>query len=96
MKCSYSEHALQRMTERNISEEIIEASINNPDSAKAEHGLIIYQKVWYRTDKEAVIFSESTNNRSEERFLIRVFLNELNIPPTVVTVYKTSKLDKYL
>ncbi len=46
-----------------------------------EDELIIYQKVIV------------TNNLS---YLIRLSVNENKQPPIAVTVYKTSKIDKYL
>ena len=82
MNYQYSEHALQRMRERNIPEVLVEETINQPDATKFEQGLMVCQK--------------THDGSSNEKFMIRVFLNHLKVPPIIVTVYRISKISKYL
>jgi hypothetical protein len=65
---------------RNINRSEIENALNNPQQKTFEDNLSIYQKIIEK------------NSRS---YLLRVFVNELKNPPVVVTVYKTSKINKY-
>jgi hypothetical protein len=70
---------------RGIKKELVEQIIHNPDS-------IISQ------DKELRIYSKLVNelvNESSKDYLYRVFINILKKPKLVVTVYKTSKTQKY-
>jgi hypothetical protein len=69
-----SEHVEFRMSKRNISKDLVEMTVNNPDEViSAEQDRLIYQKV--------------VDNK-----LVRV-ITEGN---TLVTVYVTSKIKKYL
>ncbi len=81
MKIIFSNHALERMRSRNIERKEVEDGINNPDSIKEEEGKIIFQIVLKRTEKS---------------FLLRIFVNKTGDLFKVVTVYKTSKMEKYL
>ncbi len=66
---------------RKISMAEIEDGLNHPQQKVSEDQLTVYQKVIRE------------NNKS---FLLRIFVNELKQPPMAVTVYKTTKIDKYL
>jgi hypothetical protein len=77
---SFSKHSLEQMELRNINRGEIENALNNPQQKAFEDNLSIYQKIIEK------------NNRS---YLLRVFVNELKNPPVVITVYKTSKINKY-
>ncbi|MCW3109828.1 MAG: hypothetical protein JWQ09_4334 [Segetibacter sp.] len=77
----FSKHFLDQMQVRNISMPEVEDVLLNSFQKVMEDELTVYQKVIV------------TNNQS---FLMRVFINENKQPPVAVTVYKTSKIDKYL
>lgn len=82
MKITFSRHARERMAQRNISEEQILKAIDNPDSVTSYSDKTVYQA--FISDKD------------EKTWLLRIFVNENVNPAKVITVYKTSKLDKYL
>jgi Domain of unknown function (DUF4258) len=78
-----SNHAKDQAVERGILEETIFEVLNNPDKIEDEmQGQLIYQKIIY--------------NGEIKNYLIRVFVNSNKNPNLVKTVYKTSKLSKYL
>jgi hypothetical protein len=68
------------MKARGISQEIVDAIIENPlqvileDDKKIVHGIV-----------------EEDNTKC----LIRIFVNRMKQPNLIITVYKTSKIDKY-
>jgi len=85
MNLKFSKHARERMRQRDISEKQVISIIKNPDRVidrKKEDDYMIYQAL--RNDKK------NTN------YLFRVFVNTKTDYLTVITVYKTSKLEKYL
>ena len=77
----YSQHLLLQMQIRNISIKDVEDTINNPEQITNEDGLTVYQKRFTENDK---------------LYLLRIFVNKEKQPSLAVTVYKTSKLNKYL
>lgn len=77
----YSTHLLKQLALRNITIRQMEDGLNNPDQISKEDGLTVYQQIF---------------TLSENRYLLRIFVNETKSPPVVVTAYKTSKLNKYL
>ena len=66
---------------RSISKDIVEKVIDKPDNKTFEDGLTVFQR----------ILSEGTG----QPFLFRVFVNKKRIPNLIVTIYKTSKIQKY-
>jgi hypothetical protein len=81
MKPQFSNHALQRMVNRNISKEIVLIVIGSPDSFSLQNdSVMVYSKI--------VEIDSKT-------YLYRVFVNNERIPPLIITAYKTSKLEKY-
>lgn len=81
MKFQFSSHALQRMKNRNISNEIVLKVVGSPDSVSLQNdSVVVYSKI--------VEFNSKT-------YLYRVFVNNDKIPPLIVTAYKTSKFEKY-
>ncbi|MDP1623336.1 MAG: DUF4258 domain-containing protein [Bacteroidales bacterium] len=81
MKYLFSQHATEQMNLRGISREIVVGILNSPDETIEVDNLLIFQSI--------------VKDVQEPRFLIRVFVNMTKIPPLVVTVYKTSKIEKY-
>ena len=69
------------MALRNISEKIVLSVIKHPDKILTQEGKTIYQAI--------VIFKEG------EGHLVRVFVNNDISPKVIITVYRTSKLEKY-
>lgn len=81
MKPQFSNHALQRMENRNISKEIVLKVIDTPDSVSLQNDSVaVYSKI--------VEIDSKT-------YLYRVFVNSEKIPPLIVTAYRTSKFEKY-
>ena len=78
----FSIHALSEMKQRNISREMVESVLANPEQIIPElHGRNVYQsKLDFGTGK---------------LFLLRVVVVDNTEPAIVVTVYRTSKLSKY-
>lgn len=77
---SFSNHAKEQMKMRGISLEQIMKVLTQPQQIKTEQGKKIYQ---------AIINFEDRN------YLVRVFVNVEIEPFKVITVYRTSKIDKY-
>jgi hypothetical protein len=80
MNVIFSNHALEQMKLRGISKESIQKILNNPGQISKFEKLTIYQGLEIISDK---------------KFLIRIFINTFKNPPLIVTVYRTSKIDKY-
>ena len=78
----FSNHALKQMAERNLSEEIVLSTIQNTSQEyEDEDGQRVYQQIF---------------NLSNKEYLVRVFVNAKRNPPFIKTVYRTSKIKKYL
>lgn len=75
-----SKHAIQRMKSRKISSAEVMEVINYPDNVINEPCKKIFQK------------KISKNN---SLYLYRVFVNTCKDPELIITVYKTSKIEKY-
>lgn len=81
MEYLISQHALEQMEARCISREIVEQVLSAPDQRIEQNNLMIYQGL--------------VGGIQEKRFLVRVFVNFTKTPPMVVSVYRTSKIEKY-
>lgn len=78
-----SNHAREQMKERGITEEMVFAIITAPQQTILQgEERVIYQSVQF--------FEAEKRN-----FLVRVFVNIVKQPNLVITVYRTSKIDKY-
>ncbi len=74
-------HALDTMRERSIPESVVDAALDAPDQiVECDDGRRAYQSVFRVYDK---------------KFLVRVIVNDSRDPVEVVTVYKTTKIEKY-
>ena len=81
IKFMYSKHALEQIQRRRLDREKVDAALFQPDKEITdETGLIVYHKIFQEKDKY---------------YLYRVFVNYDKKPPLIVTVYKTSKIEKY-
>lgn len=74
-------HAREQMLNRGIDEVLVLQVLENPFQIVEEDGLEVYQSIFKETGQD---------------YLLRVFVNSAKNPPLVVTVYKTSKIKKYL
>ncbi len=81
MEFIFSKHALEQIGIRQISQSVVEDVLANPDQVLEEDGKRIYQ---------SVILSEKGGN-----YLIRIFVNVVKQPNVIITVYKTSRINKY-
>jgi hypothetical protein len=79
-KIALSKHALERAASRGILVKDIMVIIESPLFISVEDGLSVYHGIIHQ------------NNRP---YLIRIFVNKQVNPNLVVTVYKTSKINKY-
>ena len=80
MSFEFSKHALEQLKQRHISVAIANKALKHPDQILDSEGKKVYQ---------SVIQEEGKN------YLIRIFVNRHKDPNLVITVYKTSKIDKY-
>ncbi|KAA9354079.1 DUF4258 domain-containing protein [Larkinella humicola] len=77
-----SRHAIEQMSLRGISLEVVNTILENPDKIIPDGiGQVIYQ---------------STVLLSGKNYLVRIFVNSEKTPNLVKTVYRTSKLSKYV
>ena len=82
MEYIFSKHALDQMIRREISKEQVYSILKQSDfTGIQDAGTKVYSK----------LLTESSNS-----YLYRVFVNELKKPSVIITVYKTSKKDKYV
>ena len=77
----FSKHALEKIEERGIPMHVVIAVMNNLENLIVEEEMAIHQAI--------------VNFEGEGEYLVRVFVNTNKQPPVVVTVYRTSKLNKY-
>jgi hypothetical protein len=81
MAFTLSHHALEQTEIRGLNPAVVENVLNFPSMiVMEENGVSVYQKLVIECNKE---------------YLYRQFVNTDKKPPKVITVYKTSKIDKY-
>jgi len=79
----FTDHALIEMARRQISEEDVNAVLANPEQTEiVREGRAVYQ-------------SRREMGKPAKVYLLRVFIDIDLRPPYVVTVYRTSKIEKY-
>lgn len=76
-----SQHAQEELIKRKISLIILEMILDNPEQIIEEDGLKVYQGRF-----------TANNNKT---YLLRAYVNDSVEPNKIVTVYCTSKLNKY-
>lgn len=82
MKFRLSRHALEELERRGIPRDLLEETLENPQQVLPERdGMKVYQS--------QVRFAGS------KLFLLRAIVNDAVEPVVVVTVYRTSKIEKY-
>ena len=81
MEFRLSDHARQEMERRRTPLALVEQVLSNPEQIMSEKaGRTAYQ---------------SRQSIGGTMFLVRVIVDEAVYPPTVVTVYRTTKVQKY-
>jgi hypothetical protein len=83
MSFVFSNHALEQMQRRGIKQEDIEVAMLQPDQKLVD------------ADSPDITIYQSLLNENGQMFLLRVFVNTSKDPNVVVTLYKTSKIQKY-
>ena len=79
----FTDHALSEMARRQISEEDVKTVLAKPDQTEmVRAGRAVYQ-------------SRLEMDEPPKIYLVRVFVDIDPRPPYVVTVYRTSKIEKY-
>jgi hypothetical protein len=82
VKLRLSNHAAKEINRRNIPETLLDELLDNPQQRTEE--------------KDRLVAYQSQFDFGEGKvYLIRVIVDEAQDPNLVVTVYKTSKMDKY-
>ncbi|MGB7291271.1 MAG: DUF4258 domain-containing protein [Thermodesulfobacteriota bacterium] len=82
MKFRFSKHAKQEMVRRKISSELVESVLESPQQIISEKGSM-------------KAYHSQIDFGGGKIFLLRVIINDNFEPPVVVTVYRTSKIEKY-
>ncbi len=81
MKVDFSVHALERMAARDITKNDVLDVLKNYDfTDEQDEKITIYSKIIIKKNK---------------KYIYRVFINRTLKPAKVITVYRTSKIDKY-
>lgn len=79
----FTDHALSEMARRQISEEDVKSVLAYPEQTEmVREGRAVYQ-------------SRLGMGEPPKTYLVRVFVDIDPSPPYVVTVYRTSKIEKY-
>jgi len=81
MNFKFSKHATNQMELRGISKNLVTSILNHPDLTESQ-------------DEEVSIYMKLVTEKTKH-YLYRVFVNILNNPALIITVYKTSKIEKY-
>ena len=80
MEYKFSKHALEQMENRGIPINLTKSIIENPNQVIKRNDIWIYQSVETIKDKQ---------------YLFRIFVNMTKSPKLVITLYRTSKIQKY-
>ena len=79
----FTDHALSEMTRRQITEKDVKKVLAKPEQTEmVREGRAVYQ-------------SRLEMDNPPKTYLLRVFVDIDPKPPYVVTVYRTSKIEKY-
>ncbi len=78
----FTTHARKEMYRRSITQDQVEAVISNP-------GQILLGR------NQRTIYQSKVSFDSGKVYLLRVFVDENASPSVVITVYRTSKIEKY-
>jgi len=79
----FTDHALKEMARREITQEDVRTALAKPEQTEMVR------------DGRAVYQSRIGMGEPPKTYLLRVFVDIEPVPPYVVTVYRTSKIEKY-
>lgn len=82
MKFRLSRHAKEELERRMIPRELLDSVLENPQQVVPDYG-----------GKKA--YQSKLDFGGGRIYLLRAIINDLVDPATVVTVYRTSKIDRY-
>lgn len=82
MNFKFSNHALEEMQRRKIPISLVEAVLKDPQQILEE-------------SKDITIYQSQLDFGTAKIYLIRVFINTTRNPDIIVTVYRTSQIQKY-
>lgn len=77
-----TKHAREEMNRRGISEIVVESVLKNPEQIVNGYG-----------NKKA--YQSRVDSGTGKSYLVRVIVDDSTQPARIVTVYKTSKIEKY-
>jgi hypothetical protein len=79
----FTDHALKEMARREITQQDVKAVLANPEQMElVREGRAVYQ-------------AKLEMGEPPKTYILRVFIDIDRKPPYVVTVYRTSKIEKY-
>ncbi|MDG2991565.1 DUF4258 domain-containing protein [Candidatus Synechococcus calcipolaris G9] len=79
---TFSAHALEEMQRRGITQDQVQAVLLKPEQVLSGRN-------------RRTIYQSRASFGSEKQYLLRVFVDETVKPLVVITVYRTSKIQKY-
>ena len=83
MNFVFSNHAVEQMQRRNINREDVDNTMFYPEQTLTD------------TENPEIRIYQSLLNENGQMFLLRVFVNIIKQPNVIVTLYKTTKIQKY-
>ena len=83
MSFVFSNHALEQMQRRGIKQADVEAAMLQPDQVLTD------------IENPDITIYQFLLNENGQMFLLRVFVNKLKQPNVIVTLYRTTKIQKY-
>ena len=79
----FSKHAEEQMQRRGINRKDVETVVLRPDQTLTDY-----------ENKDITVF-QSLIKENGRMFLLRVFVNTSKLPNIIVTLYRTTKIQKY-
>ena len=79
----FSKHAEEQLFRRSLDRNIVELVVLNPEQILEDE------------NDEDIIIYQSIVNEDSKLFLYRIFVNTKLLPNVIVTVYRTTKIEKY-
>ena len=79
----FSKHAEEQLIRRSLDQNIVELVVLNPEQILEDEN-----------DADIIIY-QSIVNEDNKLFLYRVFVNTKLLPNVIVTIYRTTKIEKY-
>jgi len=83
MSFVFSNHALEQMHRRGIKQKDVEVAMLHPDQVLSD------------IENPDITIYQSLLNENGQLFLLRVFVNTTKRPNVIVTLYRTTKIQKY-